>query len=154
MRELVARMPVASQREFVALLAERGFRVTQATVSRDIAEIGLVKVNHPRGHVYASPDDLLAPASTMQDDRLRRVLTDYSVDTRRSGLTLLLVSEPGTAGAIAQAIDDSSFDQQEGTLAGDNTVLVLFADEDRLLAWRRDFERLQRDIAARPRGSP
>jgi arginine repressor len=56
----------------------------------------------------------------------------------RCGRTLLLLSEAGTAGAIAQAIDASTLDEQEGTLAGDDTILVLFADEARLraaLAW-------------------
>lgn len=53
----------------------------------------------------------------------------------RSGLTLVLVSTPGTAAAIAQAIDESGFDEQVGTLAGDNTLLVLFADEASLERW-------------------
>ena len=69
------------------------------------------------------------------DERLRRILADYPVRIGRSGLTLLLLSEAGTAGAIAQAIDESTLDEQEGTLAGDNTILVLFADEARLRAW-------------------
>jgi arginine repressor len=61
----------------------------------------------------------------------------------RSGLTLLLVSEAGTAGAIGQAIDESTLHEQEGTLAGDNTTLVLFADEARLQTWLRRFEALR-----------
>jgi arginine repressor len=56
---------------------------------------------------------------------------------------LLLLSEAGTAGAIAQAIDASTMDEQEGTLAGDDTVLVLFADEARLQAWLARFEGLR-----------
>ena len=54
----------------------------------------------------------------------------------RSGLTLVLVSTPGAASAIAQAIDDSGFDEPVGTLAGDNTLLVLFADEASLERWQ------------------
>ena len=64
MRELVARSPVSSQHEFVDLLRERGFDVTQATVSRDIAELGLVKVVRADRHVYASPEDLASRAAT------------------------------------------------------------------------------------------
>ena len=76
--------------------------------------------------------------------RLRRVLADYPVRVARSGLTLVLVSTPGTAAAIAQAIDESGFPEQVGTLAGDNTLLVLFADEPALERWR---ERLATIVA-------
>jgi len=141
-RELVANRPVGNQQELVELLADHDVEVTQATVSRDIAELGLVKVSHAGGHVYASRDELGAAGG--DDERLRRVLADYPLRLGRSGLSLLLVSEAGTAGAIAQAIDDSTFHEQEGTLAGDNTVLVLFRDEDRLDAWLSRFEALHR----------
>jgi transcriptional regulator of arginine metabolism len=142
MRELVSRVPIASQQEFTELLAERGFEVTQATVSRDIAELGLVKVVRADRHVYASPEDL-APAPARSNEALRRLLADLPVTIRRSGLILLLISTPGTANAIAQAIDESDLHEQEGTLAGDNTLLVLFADEDQLLRWQGRVERLR-----------
>jgi transcriptional regulator of arginine metabolism len=142
MRELVSRVPIASQQEFTELLAERGFEVTQATVSRDIAELGLVKVVRADRHVYASPEDL-APTQTRSNDALRRLLVDLPVTIRRSGLILLLISTPGTANAIAQAIDESDLREQEGTLAGDNTLLVLFADEDHLNRWQQRLERIR-----------
>ena len=68
---------------------------------------------------------------------------DIPVRLGRSGLTLLVTGSPGTASVIAQAIDESSLTEQEGTLAGDNTLLVLFADEARLLAWRDRFDRIR-----------
>jgi transcriptional regulator of arginine metabolism len=146
-RELAEAAAIGSQQELVDLLTDRGFAVTQATVSRDIGDLGLVKA--PRGgrHVYVLPESLGAvrgadaPAGT--DARLRRILADIPVRIGRSGLILLLTGSPGTAGAIAQAIDESSLTEQEGTLAGDNTLLVLFADEERLLAWRDRFEQIQ-----------
>lgn len=140
--DLVTSRPVRSQQELVALLSDRGFEVTQATVSRDIAELGLVKVGHAGEHVYASPHDLIPALAQASDERLRRILADYPISLGRSGLTLLVVSEAGTADAIAQAIDESTLDEQEGTLAGDNTILVLFADEERLHSWRARFEAL------------
>lgn len=147
-RDLVAREQVGSQQALAERLAERGFDVTQATVSRDIAEIGLVKVVRGDRHVYASPAD--AAAFAPRDDvLLRRVLADLSIDVRRSGLILLLVSTPGTASIIAEAIDGSTLTEQVGTLAGDNTVLVLFADEPALERWR---DRLA-DLQAAARGS-
>jgi transcriptional regulator of arginine metabolism len=142
MRELVARGPIGSQQEFVDLLAQRGFETTQATVSRDVAELGLIKVVRADRHIYASPEDL-APLTTSTDEPLRRLLTDLPLTVRRSGLILLLISTPGTANAIAQAIDESNLREQEGTLAGDNTVLVLFADEERLVRWQQHLERIR-----------
>ena len=147
MRELAATMPVASQHELVALLAERGFDVTQATVSRDIAELGLVKVVREGRHVYASPGELGGSLPQPSDERLRRVVADYPIHIGRSGLTLLLVSEAGVANAIGQAIDEPTLDEQEGTLAGDNTILVLVADEARLDAWLARFEALRAAVS-------
>lgn len=143
LRELVSSQAVSSQHELVDLLSARGFDVTQATVSRDITELGLVKVAYDGQHIYAWPADLAAIPPADSDERLRRVLGDYPIHIGRSGLTLLLVTEAGVANAIGQAIDESSFVEQEGTLAGDNTILVLFADEGRLDAWLERFEALR-----------
>jgi transcriptional regulator of arginine metabolism len=141
-RELITRMPIGSQGELATQLGRRGYTVTQATVSRDVAELGLVKI--PRGdrHVYVAPEDL-AVRPPRSDDRLRRILGDIPVTVGRSGLILLLVATPGTASTIAQAIDDSSLTEQEGTLAGDNTLLVLFADEARLEHWLERFRAIE-----------
>jgi len=148
-RELVSRYPVGNQQGIVALLAQRGVAVTQATVSRDITELGLVKVFRGGRHVYAFPEDLAAAAvQPPSDEGLRRVLSDLPVRVGRSGLILLLISSPGSAGAIAEAIDRSSLSEQEGTLAGDNTVLVLFRDEDSLERWRLRFLELQQPASA------
>lgn len=140
--DLVTHQRVRSQQELVELLSDVNVHVTQATVSRDITELGLIKVASNGSHVYTAPSDLPLGPAAADDDRLRRVLADYSITIGRSGLTLLLISEAGTAGAIAQAIDESSLREQEGTLAGDNTILVLFRDEERLESWRTRFEEL------------
>jgi transcriptional regulator of arginine metabolism len=145
-RELVAEHRIGSQQALVELLAEHGVAVTQATASRDIAELGLIRVAGHGGHLYATPEELGA-AVTGDDARLRRVLADYPVRIGRSGLTLLLISEAGTASAIAQAVDESTLQEQEGTLAGDNTILVLFADEDRLETWLARFQAMQPPVS-------
>lgn len=144
-RDLVARDQIGSQQALAERLAERGFAVTQATVSRDIAELGLVKVVRGDRHVYASPADAAALAPR-DDALLRRVLADLPIDVRRSGLILLLVSTPGTASIIAEAIDVSSLGGQVGTLAGDNTVLVLFGDEASLERWRARLQDLHSTV--------
>ena len=68
------------------------------------------------------------------------------VTVGRSGLILVLVGTPGTASVVAQAIDESTLQEQEGTLAGDNTLLVLFADEPRLERWLARFRAIQDTI--------
>ena len=117
--------------------------MTQATVSRDIAELGLVKTPGLDGPVYVVPPLAARANATGSDDRLQRILSDIPVTIGRSGLILVLVGTPGTASIIAQAIDESSLRDQEGTLAGDNTLLVLFADEARLERWRERFQIIQ-----------
>ena len=149
-RQLIASRPIGSQREVVDALIAQGFEVTQATVSRDINELGLMKAPRADGHIYVAPEDvattpLRSPAS---DERLRRILGDIPVAVGRSGLTLVLTGTPGTASVIAQAIDESSLREQEGTLAGDNTLLVLFADESRLERWLDRFRAIATLAAA------
>ena len=142
-RQLVTSRPLSSQREVVAALSAQGFAVTQATVSRDIAELGLVKAPVADGHVYLTPERLAASNGATSDERLERILADIPVAIGRSGLILVLTGTPGTASVIAQAIDESSLHDQEGTLAGDNTLLVLFADESRLERWLERFNAIQ-----------
>jgi transcriptional regulator of arginine metabolism len=149
-RDLIASRPVGSQREVVDALSAQGFEVTQATVSRDITELGLVKAPGADGHVYLTPElagtaAVAGGAGTAagSDDRLIRILADIPVKVGRSGLSLVLTGTPGTASVIAQAIDESTLHEQEGTLAGDNTLLVLFADEARLGRWLDRFQLIQ-----------
>ena len=154
-RQLVASQPVGSQRELVDALTAQGFDVTQATVSRDITELGLVKAPIADGHAYVVPEafgrngngtDPRPPA----DERLRRILTDVPVTVGRSGLTLVLTGTPGTASVVAQAIDESTLADQLGTLAGDNTLLVLFADDASLERWLARFEAIATSIQEVP----
>lgn len=153
-RELIARSPIRSQQELADALRERGFAVTQATVSRDIAELGLVKVPRAGGHAYVATADLAPTAPPNADDRLIRILSEIPITVGRSGLILVLTGSPGTASVIAQAIDESALTEQEGTLAGDNTLLVLFADEARLERWLGRFRALQALPSPTPRSSP
>jgi len=149
-REIIVIQPIASQTELAERLVERGFAVTQATVSRDIAELGLFKVPRDAGHVYIASEDVATAPRQLSDERLRRILADIPVRIGRSGLTLLVVGSPGTASILAQALDESSLQEQEGTLAGDNTTLVLFADETRLERWLERFEVIRSQPAAAP----
>jgi transcriptional regulator of arginine metabolism len=149
-RDIVGRESVGSQQELAERLVALGFGVTQATVSRDIGELGLVKVARGDRHVYVASDDVGGSIPRVSDERLRRIRSDIPVTIGRSGLILLVTGSPGTASVIAQAIDESSLREQEGTLAGDNTLLVLLADESRLERWLERFE----EIRSRPAAAP
>jgi transcriptional regulator of arginine metabolism len=140
-RRLVAARPIASQGELVSDLAALGFDVTQATVSRDIAELGLAKVMRGDRSVYVVPE-AIGSRRPPSDERLRRILSDIPVTVGRSGLILVLNGQPGTANVIAQAIEESTLDGFVGTVAGDNTLIVLFPDDPALAGWLERFEAL------------
>ena len=142
-RRLVADRAISSQGELVTELSALGFEVTQATVSRDIAELGLAKVMRGERSIYVLPETLGGVHRAPNDERLRRILSDIPVAVARSGLILVLTGQPGTANVIAQAIDESTLTEQVGTLAGDNTLIVLFPDEPALLRWLDRFAAIQ-----------
>jgi transcriptional regulator of arginine metabolism len=143
--DVVEREPIGNQQQLAELLEADGFQATQATVSRDIAELGLVKVVREGRHVYARAT-LVTPEAAYDNVLLRRVLRDVPIEIRRSGLILLLLSTPGTASIIAEAIDKSTLADQVGTIAGDNTVLVLFGEEAALERWRDAIGVLQGEV--------
>lgn len=122
---LVGERAIATQEELVRALRGAGFRATQATVSRDIVELGLGKVARNGAHVYAASD----PGSGGGPDRLRRFCEDYPVQGALSGTMVVLRSLPGTANALAAAIDAARFAHVVGTLAGDDTVFIAVARE-------------------------
>lgn len=140
-RRLVRASPIASQGELVNQLSDLGIEVTQATVSRDIAELGLAKVMRGEHSVYVLPESLALPRPA-SDERLRRILSDVPVTVGRSGLILVLNGSPGTANVVAQAIEESTLDGFVGTVAGDNTLIVLFPDEPSLEGWLERFDAL------------
>ena len=142
-RSIVASRPVTRQQELVDELRRMGFEVTQATVSRDISELRLVTVPRAGGHIYVAQEDVASQPPAASDERLRRILADIPITVGRSGLILVLSGSPGSANAVAQAIDESSLVDQEGTVAGDNTLIVLFSNEARLGRWLARFRALE-----------
>ncbi len=142
-RRVVAERAISSQGELVAELSGLGFEVTQATVSRDVAELGLAKVMRGDRSVYVLPEALGSVGRPHSDERLRRILSDIPVAVGRSGLIAVLNGQPGTANVIAQAIEESTLDGFVGTVAGDNTLIVLFPDEPALLRWLERFAAIQ-----------
>jgi transcriptional regulator of arginine metabolism len=117
---------VTSQADLVALLTDLGVEATQATVSRDLEELGAVKVRVPGGEtVYALPE--LPVHQVAPEDHLRRVLGEWVVEVAHSANLVVLRTPPGSAHVVASALDRSSFAGVLGTVAGDDTVLVVAA---------------------------
>lgn len=122
-RDLVGRRPIRTQQELAAAIRERGIRATQATISRDVAELGLVKVLRDGVHAYALPARL-AEAEATGEERLRALVRDLPIELHTSGLTLVIRTLPGSAHAIAAALDRARWPGVAGSIAGDDTVFV------------------------------
>jgi transcriptional regulator of arginine metabolism len=140
-RDLVERRPIRTQQELATALRERGFRATQATISRDVAELRLVKVGREGVAVYALPDRV-AEADPGGEERLRRLFHDVPVEFREAGHLLVLVTLPGSAHAIAAALDRARWPEAVGTIAGDDTLFIACADRRTLSRLRARLERL------------
>lgn len=135
-RDLVDQRPIRTQQELAAALRERGFRATQATVSRDVAELGLAKSRRGAARAYVLPPRLVE-AETSGEDRLRRLLADLPVELREAGLMLILRTLPGSAHAIAAALDRARWPEVAGSIAGDDTVFIACRDRTSLTRARK-----------------
>jgi transcriptional regulator of arginine metabolism len=140
-RDLVEQRTIRTQQELAAALRERGFRTTQATISRDVAELGLVKAGRGGTHAYAIPPRL-READTSGEDRIRILIRDMPVDIRDAGTMLVLKTLPGSAHPLAAALDRARWPEVVGSIAGDDTVFVAFADRGSLGRVRRRLEQL------------
>lgn len=138
-RDLVDQRPIRTQQELAAALRERGFRTTQATISRDVAELGLIKATRGGTHAYALPPRL-AEAEASGEDRLRRLLRELPAEIRESGLILVVRTLPGSAHPIAAALDRARWPEVAGSVAGDDTVFIATADRPALKRVRRRLE--------------
>jgi transcriptional regulator of arginine metabolism len=125
---LVARHAVTNQPQLVDLLAAEGIVAAQATVSRDLEDLGAVKVRVPGGDtVYAIPE--FEPSRLAPEDQLRRVLGEWVAEVRHSGNLVVVRTPPGCAHVVASALDRSGMAGLLGTVAGDDTLFCI-ADEE------------------------
>src|SRR5271166_2506861 len=119
---------VNSQGQLVTLLGADGVEATQATVSRDLEEMGAVKVRVLGGEsVYALPE--LPVHQVAPEDHLRRVLGEWVVEVAHSANLVVLRTPPGSAHVVGSALDRCGFEGVIGTVAGDDTVLVVAAED-------------------------
>lgn len=125
--ELVTTRSVASQTELGRLLAEAGIAVTQATLSRDLEELGAVKVRTSGGQAYALPPEGQPVGGTAQsvDARLAKLLEELLVSVEATGDVVVLRTPPGGAHLLGSALDRAGLPDVAGTVAGDDTVLLV-----------------------------
>lgn len=122
--KMLARHSVASQEQLVDLLAAEGVVSTQATVSRDLLDLGAVKVRVGDGEsIYAVPEQ--PHEQRAPEDHLRRVFGEWVVEVARSGDLVVLRTPPGSAHVVGSALDRSDLPDVLGTVAGDDTLIVV-----------------------------
>ncbi len=140
--ELVQTKPLSTQAEVAEALHAAGIEAVQATVSRDIAQLGLVKVRNAEGRlVYAMP----GAADLRRSEELTSALRRWAGELRASGPMLVMKTPRGLAAPLADAIDAAALPDVAGTIAGDNTVFVAARDphtgDDLAVLFRHHLER-------------
>jgi transcriptional regulator of arginine metabolism len=121
MLDIVQKRPVRTQDEIADELIRRGFQVTQATVSRDIRELGLVRASQNQGARYVQNGETIQPSPT----RLGGAMRDHLLDVEFVGNLGVLHTHSSTAPLVAAAIDAAALPDVVGTVAGDDTVIVV-----------------------------
>jgi transcriptional regulator of arginine metabolism len=130
---VLAAQPVRSQSELARLLAHEGVVVTQATLSRDLEEMGATKVRHPSGGtVYSVADEppgpVLRALTDATEGRVSRLAAELLVSAEASANLVVVRTPPGGAQLLASAIDRAGMADVLGTVAGDDTVLLVTRD--------------------------
>jgi transcriptional regulator of arginine metabolism len=138
--EIVRAGTFASQEEVTERLKALGFAVTQATVSRDLDQLGAVKVKRGGVLSYALPDQI--GAADWSAGRLERILREWVVSIEAAGQLLVLETPPGSAHLVASAIDHAGLPEIAGTVSGDDTMFVAVRDGVTVHVMLRRFERM------------
>ncbi|MGE5398108.1 MAG: arginine repressor [Chitinophagales bacterium] len=124
--EIIHEGKVSTQEELCDTLQKKGFTVTQATVSRDIKELKLMKAPDRDGYHYVLP----GPPAQATGDRLRRIFEDGVLSVDSSDTLIVVRTLPGTANAVASAIDTDGMAGILGTVAGDDTIIVVIKTKE------------------------
>ncbi|MDQ2951322.1 MAG: arginine repressor [Chloroflexota bacterium] len=133
---LVGRERLASQEEIRSRLAGLGLDATQSTISRDVEELGLARVHDHDGVRYVVPEEGSAPVPLRL---LQHLLDEFALSFTRSDSGLVIRTPPGAAAALAEGIDRAGLSDIAGTIAGDNTILILGREGVAVAALERSF---------------
>ena len=119
--EIIKENIVGTQEELAEMLKQDGFQVTQATVSRDIKELALIKIAYGEDQYrYSLPTEV-----TVSEARLRFMLKEFVLNYAASNNILVVRTAPGNANAVASALDNAQWAEILGSVAGDDTILVV-----------------------------
>lgn len=140
--EIVARHTVRTQKELADELGKRGIEVTQATVSRDVKRLGILKTAGPDGTYRYAPPAGGAPPPPAARQALRSALQRFATDIDEAQGILVVTTHAGCGNAVAIAIDDAEVEGVVATLAGDDTIFVLARTADARRRVRGQLERL------------
>jgi transcriptional regulator of arginine metabolism len=138
--DLIRADALASQEEVTERLRAFGFEVTQATVSRDLEQIGAVKVKRGGVLSYALPDQI--NAADWGTDRLQRILAEWVTSMESAGQLVVIKTPPGSAHLVASAIDQAAMPEIAGTVSGDDTMFVCCRDGVNAYAIMARFKRM------------
>ena len=140
-RGLLRERPIQTQEELAAALRSIGFQVTQATVSRDMKEMHLIKIPSPEGgYQYAAPER----EDTGLSERLVRMLRDSMISTEAAGQMIVVKTISGSAGTAAEALDNLQIPGILGSIAGDNTIFLVARDPETAAAAADKITRMTR----------
>lgn len=139
-RQLVAGEPITSQDELRRKLVRRGFHVTQATLSRDIHELRIYK--GPSGYALPNGNGHNHIAVVEEEPSVDEVLSSFGLSVRQAQNQLVLRTTGGAAQPVALAIDHEEWPEVVGTLAGDDTILIICPDQRRATALREKLDRM------------
>ena len=147
-RKLIAEMiraeALASQEEVTARLAAHGLQVNQATVSRDLDQLGAVKVKRGGAVSYAMPDQL--GDNDWAARRLQRILFDWVQSVEAAGNLVVMRTPPGSAHLVGLAIDQAQLPEIAGTICGDDTIFLAIRDPHLAGEIADNFRNLSQEI--------
>jgi transcriptional regulator of arginine metabolism len=125
---ILEQQPVSSQAQMVQLLVAEGIVATQATVSRDLEELGAVKVRIPGGTMAYAIPDYTRGERTSSDDHLKRLMSEFVLEVAHSANIIVLRTPPGSAHVVGSALDRAGLSDILGTVAGDDTLFLVVKD--------------------------
>lgn len=146
--QIVQERPISTQAELARALRAAGHRVVQTTVSRDVAELGLVKVRDAEGRLVYTP-----PGTAVDGDRLHDLavaLRRWALSIEASGNLVIVTTPSGYANALGQVIDTTAHPKIAGTVAGDNTILIVAREGGSGAELRDELRRHLSEDPARP----
>ena len=138
--DLIRRASPASQEELAELLSDGGFAVTQATVSRDLVELGAVKVRRDGRIGYALPGET---ANNRTGPQLEAVVRDWVRSIAAAGNLVVIKPPPGSAHLVGVALDQAELPEVVGTICGDDTAFVALADAAQAAAFAQRLQGLR-----------